>query len=163
MDKSLTPLLYIHDWQERFSLTVLNSGFAENVLRLTKQEYMELETKEEEIFTVGHAQKTHSQPMKSIRFKHKTQRHKKSIRFKHKAQRHKILIKRGRPKMILTKILQKLKAKQKQQHVMTAIKRIKQLVKGGNSMSNHPGHDTLTSHILFIFSLFVDTVERINP
>ena len=30
-------------------------------------------------------------------------------------------------------------------------------------MSNHPGHDTLTSQILFIFSLFVDDVEMINP
>ena len=33
----------------------------------------------------------------------------------------------------------------------------------GNSMSNHPGHDTFTSQILFIFSLFVDIVEMINP
>ena len=33
----------------------------------------------------------------------------------------------------------------------------------GNFMSNHPGHDTLTSQILFIFSLFVDDVEMINP
>ena len=30
-------------------------------------------------------------------------------------------------------------------------------------MSNHPGHDTLTSQILLIFSLFVDRVEMINP
>ena len=29
-------------------------------------------------------------------------------------------------------------------------------------MSNHPGHDTLISQILFIFSLFVDSVEMIN-
>ena len=33
----------------------------------------------------------------------------------------------------------------------------------GNSMSNHPGHDILISQILFIFSLFVDTVQMINP
>ena len=33
----------------------------------------------------------------------------------------------------------------------------------GNSMSNHPGHETLTSQILFIVSLFVDNVEMINP
>ena len=33
----------------------------------------------------------------------------------------------------------------------------------GNSMSDHPGNDTLTSEILFIFSLFVDSVEMINP
>ena len=33
----------------------------------------------------------------------------------------------------------------------------------GNSMSNHPGHDTLTSQILLIFSLVVDNVETINP
>ena len=33
----------------------------------------------------------------------------------------------------------------------------------GNSMSNHPGHDTLTSQILLIFLLFVDNVETINP
>ena len=32
-----------------------------------------------------------------------------------------------------------------------------------NSMSNHPGHDPLTSQIFFIFSLFVDSVEMINP
>ena len=32
----------------------------------------------------------------------------------------------------------------------------------GNSMSNHLGHDTLTSHILFTFSLFVDSNEMIN-
>ena len=33
----------------------------------------------------------------------------------------------------------------------------------GNSMSNHPWHDTFTSQILFIFSLFLDSVEMINP
>ena len=33
----------------------------------------------------------------------------------------------------------------------------------GNCMSNHPGHDTLTSQILFIFPLFVDSVEMIDP
>ena len=33
----------------------------------------------------------------------------------------------------------------------------------GNSTFNHPGHDTLISQILFIFSLFVDTVQMINP
>ena len=32
----------------------------------------------------------------------------------------------------------------------------------GNSMSNHLSHDTFTSEILFIFSLFVDSVEMIN-
>ena len=30
-------------------------------------------------------------------------------------------------------------------------------------MSNHSGHDTLTSQIVFIFSLFVDNAEIINP
>ena len=29
-------------------------------------------------------------------------------------------------------------------------------------MSNHPGHDTLTSQILSFFSQFVDSVEMIN-
>ena len=33
----------------------------------------------------------------------------------------------------------------------------------GNSMTNHPGLDTLTSQILLIFLLFVDSVEIINP
>ena len=36
----------------------------------------------------------------------------------------------------------------------------------GNSVANQPTFlevDTLTSQILFIFSLFVDTVEMINP
>ena len=36
----------------------------------------------------------------------------------------------------------------------------------GNSMSNHPiflDVDTLTSQIVFIFSLFVDNVEMVNP
>ena len=33
----------------------------------------------------------------------------------------------------------------------------------GNSMSNDPEYDTLTSQILFIFSFFVDNVEMINP
>ena len=36
----------------------------------------------------------------------------------------------------------------------------------GNSMSNHPiflDVDTLTSQILFIFSLFLDNVEMNNP
>ena len=36
----------------------------------------------------------------------------------------------------------------------------------GDSMSNHPiflDVDTLTSQILFIFSLLVDNVEMINP
>ena len=32
----------------------------------------------------------------------------------------------------------------------------------GNFMSNHPGHDTLTSQILSNFSLFADSVEMIN-
>ena len=32
----------------------------------------------------------------------------------------------------------------------------------GNSMSNHPGHDTPTSQILFIFSLYVDNVDMIH-
>ena len=32
----------------------------------------------------------------------------------------------------------------------------------GNSMSNHPGHDIHTSQILFIFLLFVDSVEMTN-
>ena len=38
--------------------------------------------------------------------------------------------------------------------------------KGGNSISNHPiflDVDTLTCHILFIFSLFVDNFEMISP
>ena len=30
-------------------------------------------------------------------------------------------------------------------------------------MSNYPEHNTLTSQILFIFSLFVDSAEMINP
>ena len=38
-----------------------------------------------------------------------------------------------------------------------------ELLTMGNSMSNHPGHDTLTSQVLFIFSLIVDNVEMINP
>ena len=33
----------------------------------------------------------------------------------------------------------------------------------GNSMSNHPGHDTLTLQILLIFSPFVGSVQMINP
>ena len=33
----------------------------------------------------------------------------------------------------------------------------------GNSISNHPGHGTLTSQILLIFSSFVDSVEMMNP
>ena len=36
------------------------------------------------------------------------------------------------------------------------------LVVLGNSMSNHLGHDILTSHILLTFSLFVDSNEMIN-
>ena len=32
----------------------------------------------------------------------------------------------------------------------------------GNFMTNHLGHDTLTSQILFTFSLFVDSNEMIN-
>ena len=32
----------------------------------------------------------------------------------------------------------------------------------GNFLSNHPGHDTLTSQISFIFSLFVGSIEMIN-
>ena len=32
-----------------------------------------------------------------------------------------------------------------------------------NSMSNYPGHDTLTIQILFIFSIFLDSVEMIDP
>ena len=37
----------------------------------------------------------------------------------------------------------------------------KQFMKG-DSMSNHIGHGTLTYHILFIFSPFLDSVEIIN-
>ena len=40
--------------------------------------------------------------------------------------------------------------------------KIKKEKHSGNSMSNHSGHDS-TSQILFIFSLFVDSVEIINP
>ena len=39
----------------------------------------------------------------------------------------------------------------------------KQRIIMSNSISNHPGDDTLTSQILFIFTLFVNSVEMINP
>ena len=43
---------------------------------------------------------------------------------------------------------------------------LRQMLCTGNSMSNHPVFldvDTLSSQILFIFSLFVDNIEMINP
>ena len=43
-------------------------------------------------------------------------------------------------------------------HFLCSIHKILQ----SNSISNHPGHDTLASQILLIFSLFLNSVEMMN-